>query len=113
MLSDERPNLSALIDRANNAEHKAKQGQKGIVIVAPYDFPRYKNLPGRLSGQILFKGCQKTIPTRFARWGYHLPTVQSSDPGVGVISVPGTTLTGCSPGRHHFIVISPLFHGNI
>jgi diguanylate cyclase (GGDEF)-like protein len=35
VLSDERPNLSALIDRANNAEHKAKQGQKGIVIVAP------------------------------------------------------------------------------
>ncbi len=35
VLSEERPNLSALIDRANNAEHKAKQGQKGIVIVAP------------------------------------------------------------------------------
>jgi diguanylate cyclase (GGDEF)-like protein len=34
VLSEERPNLSALIDRANNAEHKAKQGQKGIVIVA-------------------------------------------------------------------------------
>jgi diguanylate cyclase (GGDEF)-like protein len=34
VLSDERPNLSALIDRANNAEHKAKQGQKGVVIVA-------------------------------------------------------------------------------
>jgi diguanylate cyclase (GGDEF)-like protein/PAS domain S-box-containing protein len=35
VLSEERPNLSALIDRANSAEHKAKQGQKGIVIVAP------------------------------------------------------------------------------
>ncbi|HEX7620418.1 MAG TPA: histidine kinase N-terminal 7TM domain-containing protein [Anaerolineales bacterium] len=35
VLSEDRPNLSALIDRANNAEHKAKQGQKGIVIVAP------------------------------------------------------------------------------
>jgi diguanylate cyclase (GGDEF)-like protein/PAS domain S-box-containing protein len=35
VLSEERPNLSALIDRANNAEHKAKQGQKGVVIVAP------------------------------------------------------------------------------
>jgi len=35
VLSEERPNLSALIDRANNAEHQAKQGQKGIVIVAP------------------------------------------------------------------------------
>ncbi len=34
VLSEERPNLSALIDRANNAEHKAKQGQKGVVIVA-------------------------------------------------------------------------------
>jgi PleD family two-component response regulator len=26
--------LSALIDRANHAEHKAKQGRKGIVAVA-------------------------------------------------------------------------------
>jgi len=34
-LSEERPYLSALIDCANNAEHKAKQGQKGIVVVAP------------------------------------------------------------------------------
>ncbi|MDP2994272.1 MAG: GGDEF domain-containing protein [Anaerolineales bacterium] len=34
-LSEERPHLSALIDRANNAEHQAKQGQKGIVVVAP------------------------------------------------------------------------------
>ncbi len=34
-LSEERPHLSALIDRANHAEHQAKQGQKGIVVVAP------------------------------------------------------------------------------
>jgi diguanylate cyclase (GGDEF)-like protein/PAS domain S-box-containing protein len=34
-LSEERQNLSALIDRANHAEHQAKQGQKGIVVVAP------------------------------------------------------------------------------
>ena len=34
-LSEEKPHLSALIDWANNAEHKAKQGKKGIVVVAP------------------------------------------------------------------------------
>lgn len=34
-LSEERSNLSALIDHANQAEHNAKQGQKGIVVVAP------------------------------------------------------------------------------
>jgi diguanylate cyclase (GGDEF)-like protein len=34
-LSGERSRLSALIDRANIAEHQAKQGQKGIVVVAP------------------------------------------------------------------------------
>jgi diguanylate cyclase (GGDEF)-like protein len=34
-LSEERNHLSALIDRANNAEHQAKQGQKGIVVIAP------------------------------------------------------------------------------
>jgi diguanylate cyclase (GGDEF)-like protein len=34
-LSAERPHLSALIDHANHAEHQAKQGQKGIVVVAP------------------------------------------------------------------------------
>jgi diguanylate cyclase (GGDEF)-like protein len=34
-LSKEKPHLSALIDRANHAEHQAKQGQKGIVVVAP------------------------------------------------------------------------------
>jgi diguanylate cyclase (GGDEF)-like protein/PAS domain S-box-containing protein len=34
-LSGERSHLSALIDRANSAEHQAKQGQKGIVVVAP------------------------------------------------------------------------------
>ena len=34
-LSEERSYLPGLIDRANNAEHQAKQGQKGIVIVAP------------------------------------------------------------------------------
>jgi len=34
-LSKARPYLSALIDRANNAEHKAKQGQKGIGVLAP------------------------------------------------------------------------------
>ncbi len=33
-LSEERPNLSALIDHANNAEHQAKRGKKGIVVVA-------------------------------------------------------------------------------
>jgi diguanylate cyclase (GGDEF)-like protein/PAS domain S-box-containing protein len=33
-LSDENTQLSTLIDRANNAEHQAKQGQKGIVVVA-------------------------------------------------------------------------------
>ncbi|MBE3066134.1 MAG: diguanylate cyclase [Chloroflexi bacterium] len=34
-LSAERSHLSALIDHANHAEHQAKQGQKGIVVVAP------------------------------------------------------------------------------
>ena len=34
-LSEEGTHLSALIDRANYAEHQAKQGQKGIVVVAP------------------------------------------------------------------------------
>lgn len=34
-LSEERPHLADLIDHANHAEHKAKQGQKGIVVVAP------------------------------------------------------------------------------
>jgi len=34
-LSEERTHLSALIDRANHAEHQAKQGQKGIVVIAP------------------------------------------------------------------------------
>jgi diguanylate cyclase (GGDEF)-like protein/PAS domain S-box-containing protein len=34
-LSDARPHLSALIDHANNAEHQAKKGQKGLVIIAP------------------------------------------------------------------------------
>ncbi len=33
-LSEDKPNLSALIDRANCAEHQAKQGQKGIIVVA-------------------------------------------------------------------------------
>lgn len=33
-LSEERTHASALIDRANNAEHQDKQGQKGIVVVA-------------------------------------------------------------------------------
>jgi diguanylate cyclase (GGDEF)-like protein/PAS domain S-box-containing protein len=34
-LSEERSQLSAMIDHANHAEHQAKQGQKGIVVVAP------------------------------------------------------------------------------
>jgi diguanylate cyclase (GGDEF)-like protein/PAS domain S-box-containing protein len=34
VLSEERPHLSALIDHANNAEHQAKRGKKGIVVVA-------------------------------------------------------------------------------
>lgn len=34
-LSEEKTQLSALIDRANNAEHQAKQGHKGIVVIAP------------------------------------------------------------------------------
>jgi len=33
-LTEDSPYLSALIDRANHAEHQAKQGQKGIVVVA-------------------------------------------------------------------------------
>jgi diguanylate cyclase (GGDEF)-like protein/PAS domain S-box-containing protein len=34
-LSEQRNHLSAMIDLANKAEHQAKQGQKGIVVVAP------------------------------------------------------------------------------
>ncbi len=34
-LSEGMPHLLALIDRANTAEHQAKQGQKGIVVIAP------------------------------------------------------------------------------
>ncbi len=34
-LSENRPLLSALIDRANSAERQAKQGKKGIVVLAP------------------------------------------------------------------------------
>jgi len=34
-LTDDNNTLPALIDRANHAEHQAKQGQKGIVVVAP------------------------------------------------------------------------------
>jgi diguanylate cyclase (GGDEF)-like protein/PAS domain S-box-containing protein len=34
-LTDDQTSLSVLIDRANRAEHQAKLGQKGIVVVAP------------------------------------------------------------------------------